>query len=134
MTTALCLHLSNLDMEAEEQADVQLIADYAEPWLANRPRNQLIGLDEATLHAEIGHDWLSQALDPGAPSTTIAHQRRAIRRGMFEVADSRGEPWPLRDSCFLRSGTSLALPLSDPSLSSPDLLLGWGGAWWKAMN
>jgi hypothetical protein len=29
--------------------------------------------------------------------------------------------------------TSLALPSPDPSLSSPDLLLGGGGAWWKAM-
>jgi hypothetical protein len=39
MTAAQCLCLSNLDMEAVEQANVQLIADYAELWLANRARN-----------------------------------------------------------------------------------------------
>jgi hypothetical protein len=84
-------------MEALEQADVQLIADYAELWLANRTRNQPIRLDGATLQAEIGHDWFTRHATPGAPST------------------------------------SLALPSPDPSLSSPDLLLGGGGAWWKAM-
>jgi hypothetical protein len=62
MTTAQCLYLSNLDMEAVEQADVQLIADYAELWLANRTRNQP---DGATLQAEIGYDWFSQARDAG---------------------------------------------------------------------
>jgi Holliday junction resolvase-like predicted endonuclease len=64
MTTAQCLYLSNLDMEAVEQADVQLIADYAELWLASRTRNQPIRLDGATLQAEIGYDWFSQARDP----------------------------------------------------------------------
>jgi hypothetical protein len=63
MTTAQCLYLSNLDMEAVEQADVQLIADYAELWLANRTRNQPIRLGGATLQAEIGYDWFSQARD-----------------------------------------------------------------------
>jgi hypothetical protein len=64
MTTAQCLYLSNLDMEAVEQADVQLIADYAELWVASRTRNQPIRLDGATLQAEIGYDWFSQARDP----------------------------------------------------------------------
>jgi hypothetical protein len=40
-------------MEAVEQADVQLIADYAELWLANCTRNQPIRLDGATLQAEM---------------------------------------------------------------------------------
>jgi Holliday junction resolvase-like predicted endonuclease len=51
-------------IEAVEQADVQLIADYAELWLANRTRNQPVRLDGATLQAEIGYDWFSQARDP----------------------------------------------------------------------
>jgi hypothetical protein len=34
----------------------------------------------------------------------IARQRRAIRRSGFEVADSRGESWSLRDSRFFAIG------------------------------
>jgi hypothetical protein len=64
MTAAQWLYLRNLDMEALDQADVQLMADYAELWLANRTRNQPIRLDGATLQAEIGYDWFSQARDP----------------------------------------------------------------------
>jgi hypothetical protein len=35
---------------------------------------------------------------------SIAHQSRAIRREMFEVAESRGKSWPLRDSRFTAIG------------------------------
>jgi hypothetical protein len=60
-------------MEAVEQADVQLIADYAELWwLANCTRNQPIRLDGATLQAEIGYDWSAGHATPGARSTSLA--------------------------------------------------------------
>jgi hypothetical protein len=59
-------------MEAVEQADVQLIADYAELWLANCTRNQPIRLDGATLQAEIGYDWSARHATPGARSTSLA--------------------------------------------------------------
>ena len=37
-------------------------------------------------------------------STSIAHQRRTIRRDLLEVADSRGESWSRRDSRFSAIG------------------------------
>jgi len=95
MTTAQCLYLSNLDMEAVEQADVQLIADYAELWLANR---------------------YTQPTDPLGRG-----RQRSVMTGSARHATPGAR------------STSLALPSPDPSLSSPDLLLGGGGAWWKAM-
>jgi hypothetical protein len=97
MTTAQCLYLSNLDMEAVEQADVQLIADYAELWLANRTRTNRSA-------------W-----------TGPRCRQRSVMTGSARHATPGAR------------STSLALPSPDPSLSSPDLLLGGGGAWWKAM-
>jgi hypothetical protein len=63
ITAAQFQYLSNLEMDAVEQADVQLIADYAKLWLGNRARNQPIRMDGATLQAEVGYDWFSQAHD-----------------------------------------------------------------------
>ena len=63
MTAEQFQYLSNLDMDAVEQADAQAIADYARLWLEDRVRNQPIRMNGQSLDCEIGHDWFSQARD-----------------------------------------------------------------------
>ena len=66
-------------VELSRQADVQLIAAYAELWLASRTRYQPIRLDGATLQAEIGYDWSARHATPGARSTQ--YPKSLILRG-----------------------------------------------------
>jgi hypothetical protein len=63
MTAAQFQYLSNLDMDAVEQADVLAIAECAKLWLGNRVRNQSIRMNGSTLQSEIGYDWFSEARD-----------------------------------------------------------------------
>ena len=53
--------LRNLDMDAIEQRDVDLIRSLAEAWLSDKVLNQPIRANSASLAVEIGHRLYSGA-------------------------------------------------------------------------
>jgi hypothetical protein len=62
MTAAQFKYLTNLDMDAVEQAQVNAIEHLADLWLKDQVRNQSIRMNSDTLECELGSETFSSAL------------------------------------------------------------------------